>query len=476
MTVTVNSSSFMKPAAVNTSASELKTADASANDGGFQKIFAQQIDQKQFDQKQISRQQADQKQTIKQTEKQPEKKPEKQITQQNQEAETKQDTPSSDGNSLLDVAAGKNTLETLQLKVQSARDAAIKGEHGIDKRKLAQLKTHDAEAAADTKVATDKQAAVDSDLNVSADADTLSDKKSLKKTSEHITVTEISNGNSEAGSSLLMAMNVQATTVKPTAVKASSANEDNGESSLLDIAQQQDIAQQKRSAKQDALLDKRTSAEPTDKNALADNLNAKTKDASSSIETMQQQVDFNQTFEKKLAMQQTAVQANVANIQAPATVAATSIVNPAMALQQTEISAKFGTDRWNAEVGQKVVWMVGAEQQSATLTLNPPDLGPVQVVIQVHNDQADTTFISQNPEVRQALQDGLSVLRDMMANNGIQLGEANIHAQQQEHQHAQQNFRQQQGQDQSNTASRSEVFSAAPVNTYVSNGLVDTFA
>jgi flagellar hook-length control protein FliK len=150
------------------------------------------------------------------------------------------------------------------------------------------------------------------------------------------------------------------------------------------------------------------------------------------------------------------------------------LVNPAVAVEQTEITAKLGTDRWNAEVGQKVVWMVGAEQQSATLTLNPPDLGPVQVVIQVHNDQADTTFISQNPEVRQALQDGLSVLRDMMASSGVQLGEANIHSHEQSQQ--QHSKHTQQGQD--NRGAMPDVMAApaGALQTYVSNGLVDTFA
>jgi flagellar hook-length control protein FliK len=32
--------------------------------------------------------------------------------------------------------------------------------------------------------------------------------------------------------------------------------------------------------------------------------------------------------------------------------------------------------------------MVGSEEQTASLTLNPPDLGPLQVVLSVSNDQA----------------------------------------------------------------------------------------
>ena len=64
------------------------------------------------------------------------------------------------------------------------------------------------------------------------------------------------------------------------------------------------------------------------------------------------------------------------------------------------IQAYPGKTGWNEAISQKIVWMVGASEQSATLTLNPKDLGPLQVVIQVNNEKADATFISENPEVR----------------------------------------------------------------------------
>lgn len=90
------------------------------------------------------------------------------------------------------------------------------------------------------------------------------------------------------------------------------------------------------------------------------------------------------------------------------------------------INTYLGKTGWDQAISQKVVWMVGASEQSATLTLNPPDLGPLQVVINVNNAMVDTTFISDNADVRQALQDGISNLREKMSESGIQLGQANI--------------------------------------------------
>jgi len=92
------------------------------------------------------------------------------------------------------------------------------------------------------------------------------------------------------------------------------------------------------------------------------------------------------------------------------------------------LSARVGTPAWDNQVGQKVIWMVGGEDQSATLELNPPDLGPVQVVLNVSNDLASVTFSSQQLEVRQALENALPRLREMMSESGIALGNATVNA------------------------------------------------
>jgi flagellar hook-length control protein FliK len=93
-----------------------------------------------------------------------------------------------------------------------------------------------------------------------------------------------------------------------------------------------------------------------------------------------------------------------------------------------ELTAHVGTDAWNDQVGQKVVYMVGAEDQTASLTLNPPDLGPLQVVLSVSNGQAEVTFSSDQLEVRQALENALPRLHEMMSESGIALGNATVNA------------------------------------------------
>lgn len=92
------------------------------------------------------------------------------------------------------------------------------------------------------------------------------------------------------------------------------------------------------------------------------------------------------------------------------------------------IPARLGTTAWDNQVSQKVVWMVAGADQSATLTLNPPDLGPVQVVLNVNNDQATVAFSSNTPEVREALESAMPRLREMLSDAGVTLGDASVSA------------------------------------------------
>jgi len=143
-----------------------------------------------------------------------------------------------------------------------------------------------------------------------------------------------------------------------------------------------------------------------------------------------------------------------------------------------QIHAYPGKTGWDQAISQKIVWMVGAAEQTATLSLNPPDLGPLQVVINVSNQMADTTFISNNAEVRQALQDGIANLREKMAESGIQLGQANVNSggrPQQDFSNAGPNSQSLRLSELDASTSLSST-NQTTRHVQVNNGLVDTFA
>lgn len=94
------------------------------------------------------------------------------------------------------------------------------------------------------------------------------------------------------------------------------------------------------------------------------------------------------------------------------------------------VATPFGSTGWEQAISQRVLWMTQDKLQSANITLNPPQLGPVQVTVQLDQQQATVQFVSASPEVRQALQDALPVLRDLLSQSGIQLGQTNVGSQQ----------------------------------------------
>ncbi len=124
------------------------------------------------------------------------------------------------------------------------------------------------------------------------------------------------------------------------------------------------------------------------------------------------------------------------------TIATSPVVANALAVPGADrLAPRVGSTAWDNALGQRVVWMAGAHEQTASLTLNPPDLGPLQVVLSVTNNQADAIFVATQPEVRQALEAALPRLRDMLGDVGITLREATVSADSRESQQA---FRQSQ--------------------------------
>jgi flagellar hook-length control protein FliK len=91
------------------------------------------------------------------------------------------------------------------------------------------------------------------------------------------------------------------------------------------------------------------------------------------------------------------------------------------------IQTPFQSPDWGPALNQRVTWMIKDQMQNATITINPAHLGQIEIKLQT--DQAQQTsvqFMSNNPEVRQAITDHLGTLRDMMSQNGLQLGQADV--------------------------------------------------
>ena len=102
--------------------------------------------------------------------------------------------------------------------------------------------------------------------------------------------------------------------------------------------------------------------------------------------------------------------------------AAASIAAPALQPVQVTINTPVNQDKWADEFSQKITWLASSNQdQTAELHLNPPQLGPLDVVIKVSGDQATALFTSPHAAVREAVEQAMPKLRDMLSDNGIML-------------------------------------------------------
>ncbi|NOZ38115.1 MAG: hypothetical protein GXP11_08640 [Gammaproteobacteria bacterium] len=81
---------------------------------------------------------------------------------------------------------------------------------------------------------------------------------------------------------------------------------------------------------------------------------------------------------------------------------------------------------WNQAVGDRLQWMVGHHIQSANIRLDPPELGRLDVHIQMHKDHTSIVFSAPNQQVRDALESAVPRLREMMNNVGLSLGDVNV--------------------------------------------------
>jgi flagellar hook-length control protein FliK len=81
---------------------------------------------------------------------------------------------------------------------------------------------------------------------------------------------------------------------------------------------------------------------------------------------------------------------------------------------------------WAEDVGSRLIWMAGRGESKAELVLTPPSLGKLAVSIQVNGDQASAQFVAATPAARDALEQALPRLREVLQQAGIHLGEANV--------------------------------------------------
>lgn len=95
-------------------------------------------------------------------------------------------------------------------------------------------------------------------------------------------------------------------------------------------------------------------------------------------------------------------------------------------LLQMSVPEPVANRHWGAAIAERIVWMVQGDQQFASLKLNPPHLGPLEVRVSMSQDQASVAFLAQHAAVRDALEAALPRLREMFDQQSLQLVRADV--------------------------------------------------
>lgn len=96
------------------------------------------------------------------------------------------------------------------------------------------------------------------------------------------------------------------------------------------------------------------------------------------------------------------------------------------ARMQMPVNISFGKPEWAGMVAERATMMAAQNITSADLQLDPPELGPLQVRVQVNHDQVTVSFISANANVRDALDQTAMRLRDLCDQQGMNLVDVDV--------------------------------------------------
>lgn len=95
-------------------------------------------------------------------------------------------------------------------------------------------------------------------------------------------------------------------------------------------------------------------------------------------------------------------------------------------LPSTLLDTPFRQPGWDQALSERVMWVANQKFQGAEIKLNPPQLGPIEVRVQLQHEQAHISFTAQHASVRDALEAALPRLREMFNASGFNLVDVNV--------------------------------------------------
>jgi len=112
------------------------------------------------------------------------------------------------------------------------------------------------------------------------------------------------------------------------------------------------------------------------------------------------------------------------------TTASSAAVPSGPGMPTVTVAAAFSQAEWDQALGERIQWLASHKVQGAQVKLNPANLGPLEVRIQMQNDQATIQFTTHHAAVREALEAAVPRLKEMLEASGVQLVDVDVSGQQ----------------------------------------------
>ncbi|MGI1671206.1 MAG: flagellar hook-length control protein FliK [Neptuniibacter sp.] len=93
-------------------------------------------------------------------------------------------------------------------------------------------------------------------------------------------------------------------------------------------------------------------------------------------------------------------------------------------------NVKLNTPAWSSALAERAVMVAAQNANVAQIQLDPPELGSLNIRVQINQDQVSLNFTSPHAHVRDAVEQSLPRLREMFAEQGLALNESSVSDQQ----------------------------------------------
>ncbi|MDG2644583.1 flagellar hook-length control protein FliK, partial [Vibrio parahaemolyticus] len=97
--------------------------------------------------------------------------------------------------------------------------------------------------------------------------------------------------------------------------------------------------------------------------------------------------------------------------------------------QQAQLPLQLTKELANEQVAEKVQMMMSKNLKNLDIRLDPPELGRMQIRMTMNNDLANVHFTVTNPQARDIIEQTLPRLREMLAQQGMQLADSSVQQQ-----------------------------------------------